>query len=190
LVALATLGALACGALALVLRGAFDRDGFVVASRFTARWSFTWFLVAFSASSLALLWPTRVSHYLLRERRGFALGFAIAHLVHAGFFLTAVLAFGLPVEKVTVLGGSVGYLFVLGLAITSNDRAERAIGLVTSRRFQRFGIGYLALIFALTYASRIPTRAGVAFIGLAALAVFSLLFAGAYLARRRAIRGA
>jgi DMSO/TMAO reductase YedYZ heme-binding membrane subunit len=188
LVTLATLGAIACGVLALGVRGDLGREGFVVASRFTARWSFTWFMVAFSASSLALLWPTRLSDFLLRERRGLGLGFAAAHLVHAGFFLTAIQAFGLEVDPFTVVGSGIGYLFVLGLAFTSNDGARRRIGLVAWRRFHRFGVGYLALIFGFTYWSRIPTRPWVAFIGLAALAMGLSLRAGAYLANRRVIR--
>ncbi len=53
-------------------------------------------------------------------------GFAAAHLVHAGFFLTAMLAFGMPVDGTRLVGGGVAYLIVLGMAFTSNETLAAA----------------------------------------------------------------
>src|ERR1044071_8755457 len=86
---LASIASLAIAALCFALYGGeLDRDGFSAATRLTARHSFFWFVTAWTASSLARLWPGGWRAVLLMNRRGIGLGFAAAHLIHAGFFIT------------------------------------------------------------------------------------------------------
>src|SRR5690606_35161711 len=91
-VLIAVAGAL-IGTAALLVNG-WSFDGAISAASWTARWSFIWFLLAWCASSLATLWPGGWRRQLLRRRRAAGISFAAAHVVHAVFFTTAILVFG------------------------------------------------------------------------------------------------
>ena len=52
------------------------------------------FLVAFTASSLATLWPSRRTRWLLSNRRYFGLAFAFGMAWHLSFVIYATMAFG------------------------------------------------------------------------------------------------
>jgi peptidoglycan/LPS O-acetylase OafA/YrhL len=124
------------------------------ASRSTADVSAGFFLVAFSAASLARLWRSDATRWLRRERRGLGLGFCAAFMVH----LLAVIGSsvtGDPPGPLAVLGGGLGYLLVLGMALTSRDQAVVWLG---QRRWQLLhgaGMYYLWTIFTLGYLARI-----------------------------------
>jgi DMSO/TMAO reductase YedYZ heme-binding membrane subunit len=90
------------------------------------------------------------------------------------------------VGVVTLVGGGVAYLIVLGMALTSNERSQRALEPVVWRRAHLLGSSYLVLIFAFTYLGRISTKPWVASTGLGALGVALLLRASTLEARRRA----
>src|SRR5262245_20175709 len=80
-------GALLAGILGLSL-GSTPVESWQLAARFTARWSFPLFLLAFTASAWPRLWPGRWTRALVRSRRGVGLGFATAHTVHLGALTT------------------------------------------------------------------------------------------------------
>ncbi|MFY0576566.1 hypothetical protein ACN28S_21510 [Cystobacter fuscus] len=101
------------------------------AIRVTARTSFVLFLATFTASSFASLLPGPFTHALLRERRIVGLSFAFSHLLHA----IAIYSFGqLNPEfwpgrsTVTNLPGTIGYVAILLLAVTSHRGLARRMG--------------------------------------------------------------
>lgn len=168
IILIALVAALLAGATGLYLEGS-GRDGFLAASRFTARWSFVWFLAAWSASSLARLWPGGWRGTLLYNRRGVGLGFAAAHLIHATFFLTAIWMLGARSSIATVFGGGLGYVFVLAMALTSHDYWVRTL---TPRRWKLLhatGGVYIAFIFAFTYFGRLARDPVLAIAGMSLL---------------------
>lgn len=149
-------------ALALILGGGAALAGWVVgtspaeqallAARWTARAALPLFLVAYLASSLLRLWPGEMTRALVRRRRQWGLGFALAHSIHLGALLYNILNFDsrpLP----TLLGGGLAYLLIYVMALTSNDASMRLLG-KWWKRLHRFGIHYIWLIFTLSYLGR------------------------------------
>ena len=86
---------------AMALAGV-DQEGARAAASLTARWAFVWFITAWSASSVAKLWPGGWRAALLRRRRAVGLGFAANHFVHLGFVFAA-LSFGAERSMVTFI---------------------------------------------------------------------------------------
>jgi len=186
IIVMASLGAFAAGGLGLWLMQDTAREGFLAAARLTARWSFLWFIAAWSASSLAKLWPGGWRAALLFNRRGVGLGFAAAHIIHAGFFLIAILGFGAPAGLVTVLGGGLGYLFVIVMALTSNDWSVRALGPKSWKLLHSVGGYYVLGIFAFSYYGRLATKPWLGASALALIGAAILLRIAAAMKTRRA----
>lgn len=154
IVASAAAAALLIGLAAMMLAGGFTHDGILQGVRLTARWSFIWFIAAWSASSLANLWPGGWRTTLLRRRRAVGLGFAFSHFVHAGFFLAAIFLFGVKVPSPILVGGAIGYAVVIAMAATSNNASVRALG-AGWKVLHSFGGVYIALVFLVSYFGRL-----------------------------------
>lgn len=127
--------------------------------RATARTSFVLFLTAFTASAFAILVSSPFTKSLLHERRIIGLSFAFSHLVHA----IAIYAFGQLNPEFwpgrTAIGnvpGSVGYAFILLLALTSFRGPARLLGPVAWKRLHTTGMWVIAAIFTYSYFKRIP----------------------------------
>ncbi|WP_434605846.1 hypothetical protein J3P80_12095 [Pseudomonas sp. D2-30] len=137
-------------------------EGVRSAIRATARSSFVLFLLAFTASAFAVLVPSPLSKSLVRERRFIGLAFAFSHLVHAAL----IYWYGQLNTEFwpgrTTLGnvpGTVGYVFILLLALTSFKSTTRLIGATAWKRLHTTGMWVLAAIFAYSNFKRIPMSA-------------------------------
>lgn len=183
IILIAAIGALLAGGWGLQVLGG-NQDGFRAAARFTARWSFAWFLIAWSASALATLWPGGWRAALLFNRRGFGLGFATAHLIHAAFFIVAILVMGAPAALATVIGGGLGYVFVIVMALTSTDEWVRKLTPKRWKLLHTIGAGYIALIFFFTYFKRLGTDPVLGATGLSVLGLVIALKLAAWAKRR------
>jgi DMSO/TMAO reductase YedYZ heme-binding membrane subunit len=134
-------------------------EGVRSAIRATARSSFVLFLLAFTASAFAVLVPSPLSKSLVRERRFIGLAFAFSHLVHA----LLIYWYGQLNTEFwpgrTTLGnvpGTVGYVFILLLALTSFKSTTRLIGTTAWKRLHTTGMWVVAAIFAYSNFKRIP----------------------------------
>jgi DMSO/TMAO reductase YedYZ heme-binding membrane subunit len=152
------IGSLAVVAATLAAHGT-GADGAALAARYTARFSFGLFLIAFLAAPLARRFPSDTTRMLVRERRGIGLAFAAAHFVHLAALIAAyvLMSDASPSLRTLVFGGF-GYVVIAVMAATSNDAAQRALGARTWRGLHTFGIYYVWFIFAFTYAGRIAAR--------------------------------
>lgn len=158
--------------------GGWTLDGALAAARWTARWSFVWFLLAWTASSVATLWPGGWRRELLRRRRALGLSFATAHLVHAGFFLTAIFEFGVTRPLGLFIGGGTAYAFILAMALTSNDASVRRLGARCWKRLHTLGGWVVMAVFVKSYFLRAVEVPAVGIPGsLLILAAFALRFA-------------
>lgn len=149
------LGAL-LGVLAVALAFVVGHDRIAdwgLAARWTARVGFPVFIVAYSASSLARLWPSELTRGLWRDRRWWGLGFFASHTIHLGALITYLQVSGetRPWSVLIVAGGAYAMLFVM--AATSNEPAMRALGR-NWKRLHTFGIHYLWFIFFVSYLGR------------------------------------
>ena len=151
LIALAAVGALSVAAIGFWVAGTTDLEGWRHATRFTARFSFAWFLAVWSASALARVWPGGWRSALFYNRRGVGLGFATAHLIHAFFFSVEIWGLGHATSLTTMAGGGLGYVFVLLLALTSNDYWVKRLTPGGWKLLHTVGVNYIAVIFAFTY---------------------------------------
>ena len=153
----------------------FQEDGWRLAIRWTARFSAALFLSAFLASSLRYVWKNRFTAWLLGNRRYIGVSFAASQGLHLIAIVgTAVVApnFIKSLEPLALVGGSLGYLFVIALTLTSFDRSTRALGPKWWHRLHSTGMYYLWLVFAFTYvgsASHSRLHFGLAIFFLAAL---------------------
>lgn len=139
-------------------------EGLRSAIRATARSSFALFLLAFLASSMVTLLPGNGSRWLLRERRYVGLAFAFSHTVHGLLIYRYAQQFpelfwaGRTVTS--SLPGSIGYVFLLLLTLTSFKVPMRLLGGRTWKTLHSTGMWVLAGVFCLSFYKRIPMGGG------------------------------
>jgi len=147
---------IAAATLIFAARDDFGEQGLRMALHFTARSSLILFLLAFSASSLARLWPGPGTQWLLRNRRYLGLSFAASHAIHAvaivAFATTAPLAFRAATSLVTYIFGGIGYALIIALAATSFDRTAAMIGPGAWKTLHKTGGFYLWAQFSVSFA--------------------------------------
>ncbi len=124
--------ALVAMAAAIVLGHRLDIDGIRMTIRATARTSFVFFALAFSASALFALWPNAWTGWQRRNRRYLGLSFAVSHTVHAAAIVAFArldpVQFHLQSNTGTIISGGIAYGFIAALALTSFDRTAGWLG--------------------------------------------------------------
>lgn len=135
--------------------GTTQHESWHLAARWTARVGFPIFLLTYLASSLFRLSPAPWSRALVRDRRWWGLGFAASHTVHLVALVVAVSLDPEPRTLASLVPGSLAYMFILAMALTSNNAAMRALGR-NWKRLHTTGSHVIWLIFTLAYAKRIP----------------------------------
>ncbi|NQD53891.1 hypothetical protein HP546_00740 [Pseudomonas sp. CM25] len=130
------------------------------AIRTTARTSFALFLLTFLASSLAALVPTAFTRSLLRNRRFLGLAFAFSHAVHAVLILLYVKFFPETFwhgrTATANIPGSIGYLFIILMTITSFPAAVKLLGARAWKGLHGTGTWVIAGVFMLSFYKRLP----------------------------------
>ena len=132
-----------------------SNESLILWARHTARISFAYFLLSFSASSLHYFFSNTLTKFIRHQRRYIGLSFALAHTIH----LVALTSFFIVMEEnpgiVTLIGGGLGYVLVYAMALTSNDNAVKKLGLKRWKQIHWFGANYIAVIFAFTYVGKL-----------------------------------
>jgi methionine sulfoxide reductase heme-binding subunit len=136
-----------------------DEAGVRMIIRATARTSLLLFLLAFTASSLRRLAPSPATAWLMRNRRYLGVSFAVSHGLHLLAILLVFWRWPHPfIEQstgaVTLLGGGLGYVFLLAMTATSTNAAVAWLGARRWRLLHKAGGYYLWGIFALSYVGR------------------------------------
>lgn len=126
--------------------------------RITATLSTLLFVSAFSASGLQTLFHRPWSAWMLRNRRYVGVSFALSHLTHLAFILLLVRYYPHPfvdkLNSVTIIGGSLAYVFILFMTITSFDATRQFIGETAWKALHLIGSYYIWLIFSFSYLPR------------------------------------
>ncbi len=143
------LAAVAAGLLA----GADAAERAGLAARWTARAALPLFLVTFLASTLVRRWPGSATRALLRRRRQWGLGFALAHTIHLAALAVNIIVYAPGRTWQSLIGGGLAYAILYVMAITSTDGWQRRLG-KWWKRLHGFGIYYLWFIFTASYAGR------------------------------------
>lgn len=161
--------------LALVFLGA-GQDGTVLAMRLTGRLAFAFFLLAYTGSSLTLLFG-RV--FAPVKHLGRELGLAFAAVMSVHFSLLAWLCWigHAPARSVFIIFG-IGAFWVLALVLMSIERLRRAVGAKGWWLVRVVGMNYIAAVFLLDF-TRNPFQGGikhlVSYLPFAALAAAAIL---------------
>jgi len=120
------------GFVGAIAASAPDSDDAVhIVMRVTARMAVVLFLLAFSASSVAQLWPSAWTRWQRRNRRYLGVSFAVAHFTH--FLAILSLRVIAPdhfatIPAVTWIFGGIAYVFVAAMTATSFDATAKAAG--------------------------------------------------------------
>jgi sulfoxide reductase heme-binding subunit YedZ len=143
----------------VAIRG-FDENGIRMAVRYTARTSLLLFCLAFSARSVAVLWPSMLARWQLRNRRYLGLSFAASHALHAAailaFAIVAPASFAAATSPASYVFGGIGYAFIILMAATAFDLTAAAIGPRAWRILHLVGGYYVLLQFTVSFGKRIP----------------------------------
>ena len=125
----------------------------------TGRSSLILFAIAFTASSVESLWPSSLSRWSLRNRRWIGLSFASSHFIHLGLIISMTVFFPDPFVRDQSMAqwvfGELAYGFVLLMALTSTDQAQRWMGMKTWKRLHFVGSHWIWTLFLLSYVKHV-----------------------------------
>ena len=117
----------------------------------TVRCALPLFLVAFTASSLATLWPSAGTRWLLANRRYIGLAFAFSMAWHFSFVAYTIWTFGNPLNAKATALDAIGFLFLLLLTLTSFRSFARHLSPVNWRRLHKTGVYVIWLVATAIY---------------------------------------
>ncbi|MCC6765197.1 MAG: ferric reductase-like transmembrane domain-containing protein [Deltaproteobacteria bacterium] len=140
-------------AASVLVAGEAGREATRLALRATARVSFVYFVLAFTAAPLARLRPAPWSRWLLRRRRAFGVAFGATMTVHVGCLLRL---YGLyaperppMVTDADFLIGVPGLVLVALMTVTSLVAVRRRLAEAHWRRLHRAGVWFVWAVFFL-----------------------------------------
>jgi sulfoxide reductase heme-binding subunit YedZ len=160
-------------------------EGWRYAARYTARFSFSVFLIVFLVRPWHELWRSSATRWMMEHRRALGLAFATAHFIH----LYALTRFRVASEQMPslgfpLIGGVAAYVLLTAMTATSNDAAVRALGPRAWKRLHTVGIYSIWFNFLEFYGMRIASGRTF-FIPFALVALAALGLRIAARARRR-----
>jgi methionine sulfoxide reductase heme-binding subunit len=123
-----------------------------LATRWTARAAFPFFLLVFIASSLFRLWPSAVLTGVMRRRRQWGLAFALVFTIHLVALGINLIVFNVYRPFLVLLGGGLSYGLFYLMALTSNDWSMSKLG-KRWKLLHTVGIYYGWIIFTRSYGS-------------------------------------
>jgi hypothetical protein len=156
----------------------------------SVRYALPLFLLAFTASSLVTLSPSRPTRWLLRNRRFIGLGFAFGMLWHLSFVAYSIFSFGMFDSGLTFRGlvlDLTGLTFLFLISLTSFRWFARRLTLKNWRRLHKTGV-YI-IWFVATYIYLRHTEDALHFVAFGLLIAAWLLRVTAWVNMRR-VRGA
>ena len=149
------------------------------------------FIVAFTASSVAVLWPGRWTRWLLSNRRYFGLAFAFGMGWHLSFVAYSTVRFGNQLNATVTTLDVIVLIFLIGMTLTSFRWCARRLSLADWRRLHKAGAYLIWLLATDIYLANV--RGGgdrVHNAGLAVLLAAGLLRAAAWIKVRLLRAGA
>lgn len=139
----------------------------------TAWLAFALFIMAFTASSIQILFPGSYGRWAMKNRRYIGLSFALVHFVHAGLVLSNLALTDATRTAGELSGGGLAYVFLGLMALTSNNASVRKLGAKNWKRLHKVGSYYIWLIFVARslgeLPENLPSGGVIAVVGLTAL---------------------
>jgi len=147
--------ALILSVLALLMYGTGE-DGIRHFNRYTARISFSIFIVIFALPGIKFLFREKFYHRIEQNQRYLMLAMLIIMLIHLGgiYYIYQILP-EMPVKLSTFAGGGLAYLMIFLLFILGRDgKNNESKGKIWSFAMS-FGLYWIWFIFAFTYIGRL-----------------------------------
>lgn len=137
-------------------------DNFRQMIRVTATSSLALFSLVFSASSLHYFFRDGRWRPVIHARRRLGLSFALSHAVHllAIIAMVEVVFAGDYSQLGDIVGGSVIYLFIFAMAVTSNNASVKRLGARNWVRLHKTGAYLIWVGFFSSYLGRAINAAG------------------------------
>jgi len=133
------------------LKSGFNEQSIRINIRLSAKISLVCFCVAFSASSLYVVYKSSFSQWLLVTRKYFGVSFAMIHLIHL-FFLILLHHYFHPVfilrPPITIALGGLAYLFLVLMLLTSFERISNFVSRNTWKRIHLYGGYWILIVFS------------------------------------------
>ena len=126
-------------------------------TRWTARAALPLFLITYCAGPWLRVAPGALNRALVRQRRQWGLGFALAHGIHLAALWINLTVFGVQRSWMVIVGGGLAYGFIFLMALTSNAASMRKLGR-NWKRLHNVGMHYIWAVFTYSYAGRIFTE--------------------------------
>jgi DMSO/TMAO reductase YedYZ heme-binding membrane subunit len=124
--------------------------------RETARISVAIFLLVFIASSFHQLSRSRISKWLMINRRYLGISFGASHLIHLVLIVWLIYSYSsgnllsiAPLNSYMV--GGIGYIFIIAMLITSNNQSMKRLGRKRWKILHTSGMYYLFLSFIMSF---------------------------------------
>jgi len=143
--------ALVIAVVSLTLWGTGE-EGTVLGLRLTARWSYTWFWPAYTATAWATVLGPRLRPVAMHARE-LGLAFAAAHLVHVGLVAWLYHIAGHPPGRGTLEFFGVAVFFTYLLALLSFRRLAGWLPRGAAFVIRTVGVEYIALAFLVDFVS-------------------------------------
>jgi sulfoxide reductase heme-binding subunit YedZ len=121
---------------------------------YTVRCALPFFIVAFIASSLTILWPNQITRWLLSNRRYFGLAFAFGMGWHLTFVAYTTFRFGNPLNRTATTLDLIGLAFLLALTLTSFRSFAQRLRPASWRRIHKTGVYAIWLLATYIYMAR------------------------------------
>jgi DMSO/TMAO reductase YedYZ heme-binding membrane subunit len=146
--AIAISAAIGLGLPATDFHTARGTEGIVLRS---VRCALPFFLIAFTASSWATLWPGRFTRWLLANRRYFGLAFAFGMAWHLSFVSYYLTRFHIHFSTPALAADFIGLTFLVALTLTSFRPVARHLSSVNWRRLHKLGVYVIWLLAVYIY---------------------------------------
>jgi hypothetical protein len=147
---------LAVGAAGLVLAalclalGGTGQQGTAAGLRASALLSFPFLVGAYAASPLAVLWPGKLSEWLLLRRCSLGLAFFAAFAVHLLLIAHLLsLPSNQPPKVLGLTPGFLTYMVLAAMVLASFGRVAKAMGPARARLLLRVGLHWVFAVFTL-----------------------------------------
>jgi sulfoxide reductase heme-binding subunit YedZ len=121
------------------------------------------FVLAFTTSSLSILWPSTLTRWMLANRRYIGLAFAFAMVWHFAFVGYTIWSFGNPLNVKATLMDVVGFIFLLLLTLTSFRWGASYLSRANWRRLHKTGVYAIWLVATLIYLHAVRVDAGLTY---------------------------
>lgn len=118
---------------------------------YSVRCALPFFLIAFTASSVAVLWPSNCTRWLLSNRRYFGLAFAFGMGWHLTFVAYTLFRFGNHINRTATTLDLIGLAFLLALTLTSFRLVARRLSPGSWRRLHKTGVYAIWLLATYIY---------------------------------------